>query len=408
MRARNPLIGKVVIATLLSFFVLGCSKDDPGTTPNPNPSSGSGQNPNPNPNPSPIVQNDISQVDNAMVDFLQKYNVPGAALAVSVNEKMVYNKGYGESNTESSTDMKADDVFRIASISKVFTATAILKLVEDGQLSLDDKVFGADGVLGNNFGTATFTQNHLDITVDHLLLHELGGWGTSSGGDPIDYQPDFDPSQFIEYTINNWPLVNSPGQAFSYSNTGYWLLARIIETISGQSYEDYLKNMLSPIGITSFKTTTFRESDREPNEVQYYGTTEEAQYIYTIASRRDGDGGVVISAPDLLRFMCAIDGASNRSDVVDSSTQGLMTQASSLSNLGRGLAVWEQQDLWYFTGSLPGTRSWMIISGNGRSAVILLNYRRADLPQFDADLQSLLLNIVKDNAISWQTDLDQF
>ena len=85
-----------------------------------------------------------------------------------------------------------------------------------------------------------------------------------------------------------------------------------------------------------------------------------------------------------------------------------MSQSASFSNLGRVIAVWEQQELLYFTGSLPGTRTWLMIAENGRSASILLNYRRADIPDFDGDLQSLLLNFVKDNGIPWQTDLDQF
>ncbi len=106
--------------------------------------------------------------------------------------------------------------------------------------------------------------------------------------------------------------------------------------------------------------------------------------------------------------MCGINNLSTRPDIVSSNALQLMLQSTSLSNLGRGIAVWEQQELLYFTGSLPGIRPWLMIVENGRSAAILLNYRRADIPDFDGDLQSLLLNIVKDNGISWQTDLDQF
>lgn len=408
MKSTVLKIGLVFL--LLSLF--SCSKDDTDPTPDPisnpieEPTPDPDSDPDPDPDPDPTSQDDISSVDNAVQAFLDEYGVPGAALEVSVNEKMVYSKGYGWANVDMNLETKPDDVFRIASISKVFTSTAILKLIEENQLTLNDKVFGADGILGDSFGTASFTDDELNITVDHLLLHEFGGWGASSGGDPIDYQPQLGNSDFIEYVLNNWELTHAPGENFSYSNTGYWLLARIIEEVSGMPYETYIQNMIASTGATTFKTTTFREEDRESNEVEYYGTEFDSQYIYTIASRRDGDGGGVISAPDLLRFLCGIDGFNERPDILNSSSHELLT-ANSLTNLGRGLANWDAQNLYYFTGSLPGTRTWFMIEKGGVSIVLLLNYR-SDQANFDGDFQSLLLNIAKDGSIPWQTDLDQF
>lgn len=359
--------------------------------------------------PPPVTQSAISQVDNAVSDFIAKHGVPGAALAVSVNEKMVYTKGFGLSNTANNTATEADDVFRIASISKPFTATAIIKLVDEGKLAVSDNVFGPGGILGDDFGTAILTTEELSMTVDHLLMHASGGWGVSSGGDPIDYEPQLEGNAFIEYVLNNWELQNAPGTSFSYSNTGYWLLARIIEKVSEVPYEDYVRNMISPTGITSFKTTTFREEDREPNEVEYYGSAQDMQWIYTIASRRDGDGGVVISAPDLLRFICAIDGRNTRPDVISAAAQGFMIEPTLLSNtIARGLGTWAAENLFFFTGSLPGTRTWFYLNPqNGVTAVVVLN-SRGDNPEFDNDFNTLVYNLVKDASIPWQTDLDQF
>ncbi|WP_431137947.1 hypothetical protein, partial [Psychroserpens mesophilus] len=78
----------------------------------------------------------------------------------------------------------------------------------------EEKVFGSRGLRGEDFGTAQLTADELDITIDHVLTHELGGWGVSSGGDPIDYQPELGNSQFIEYLLNNWDLSPAPGEAF--------------------------------------------------------------------------------------------------------------------------------------------------------------------------------------------------
>jgi len=203
-------------------------------------------------------------------------------------------------------------------------------------------------------------------------------------------------------------LSHAPGDSYNYSNTGYWLLARIIEKVSGESYENYISNLIKPTGITSFKSTTFREDDREPNEVEYYGTSADSPYIYTIASRRDGDAGVVISAPDMLRFVCGIDGKTGRTDLISSASQNLMATPSEISHLGRGLGTWQEQNLLFFTGSLPGTRTWFYIDANGKNAVILLNYRRTDIAEFDDELNTLVYNLVKDNSIPWKNDLDQF
>mgnify|MGYP001067161982 CR=1 FL=1 len=397
---------------VLLLMVFSCSKDDVSNEADPvsNPVENPDSNPVPDPDPDPgaVSQDDISQVDGAVQAFLDKYDVPGAAIAVSVNEKMVYTKGYGFSNVEDQTSTKFDDVFRVASLSKTFTSAGILKLVDDGELSLNDKVFGPDGILGDDFGTASLTADELEITVDHLLIHGAGGWSVATGGDPIDFEPQLQGNDFLEYVFNNWDLTNTPGTSFAYSNMGYYLLARIIEKASGQSYEEYVRAFLNPTGITSFKTTTFREDDREANEVEYYGSANDSQFIYTIASRRDGDGGVVISAPDMLRFVCALDGKTTRPDLLSANAHNLMASPSEISHLGRGLGTWEAENLLFFTGSLPGTRTWFYMdTASGVNAVVLLNYRGLEAG-FDNDLNTLVYNLVKDGSIPYQTDLDQF
>jgi len=410
MRTHYFISDKLFIILLFSLSILAsCSKDDSKPVEFEMEQREEEEEEISQPPPPPPTQSDINQVDAAVTAFMSKYSVPGVAVAVSINEKMVYTKGYGLSNVENNTPTNADDLFRVASISKVFTAASIMKLREEGALSLSDKVFGENGILGNDFGTATFTENELAITVDHLLLHESGGWGFNTGGDPIDQQPQLDTNEFIEYVFNTTELANAPGEGYDYSNMGFWLLARIVEKISGLSYQDYIQSLVATTGISTLKTTTFRQDDREANEVSYYGNNQDSPFIYTIASRRDGDGGVVISAPDLLRFMAAIDGFSVRPDVINSESLDLMQQPSAyLEFSGRGLGVWKDQNLTFFTGSLPGTRTWFYIDENGTSAVILLNYRRFDLQEFDNELNGLLYNIVKDPIIPWQTDLDQF
>lgn len=321
---------------------------------------------------------------------------------------MVYAKGYGMANTSTSELVTPKSEFRIASSFKMFTGVSILKLLENGELNLTDKVFGPTGILGDDFGTASLSSQELEITVDHLLHNSFGGWGVASGGDPIDYFPEYDNDQFLEYVLNNWDLKYPIEDTYVYSNTGYWLLARIVEEVSGKSYADFTKSVFSRAGINSLHYTKFTQADRQPNEVEYYGQDGEPQYVYSIASGRDGDGGVVISAPDLLRAVCALDKLLNREDVLSSSTVELLRGNGPLSpNWGRGIGFWNVQKYWWTTGALPATRSWVISKYDGMSIVIILNPKSNDA-SFYTDYNQLMRDILNDASIPCKADLDQF
>src|SRR5690606_28648116 len=133
----------------------------------------------PPPPPPPQGQQDIATVDNAVKAFMDKYNVPGLSLAVTKNEKLVYVKAYGKADKEAGTNLTPQHKFRIASVSKPVTAVAVMKLIEEGKLSLNDKVFGDGALLGTTYGTKAYSTNLKNITVKHLLTHTAGAWGNS-------------------------------------------------------------------------------------------------------------------------------------------------------------------------------------------------------------------------------------
>lgn len=120
-------------------------------------------------------QVDIAKVDDALSNFMTKYSIPGASLAVSKNGKLVYRKGFGLADKEAGEKVTVDHRFRLASVSKTYTATAILKLVEAGKFKLEDKVFGQGGLLGTKYGTLPYSSNLSNITVSHLLHNTSGG-----------------------------------------------------------------------------------------------------------------------------------------------------------------------------------------------------------------------------------------
>lgn len=355
-------------------------------------------------------QVDIAKVDDAVNSFMTKYSIPGASLAVTKNGKLVYRKGFGLADKEAGEKVTVDHRFRLASISKTYTSAAILKLVEAGKFSLDDKVFGQGGLLGTKYGSLPYSSNLSNITVSHLLKNTTGGWGGSSGGDPIDQYPQMNNDDFMDWVLKNRPVKYAPGTRYDYSNMGFFIAGRIIEKFSGKPYATYIKDMAKTFGDNNTDVAGPALADRKSKEVKYYGNTSDAPYIYVIAlKRRDADGGLMTSATDLLRFITAIDGSNTRPDILNATSLKAMATGSGnapLSNAyGLGIGLWG--DILYNYGSLPGTRTGFMRSTNGKCIALLLNLRQDSNPSFVNDMQDVMVNIINDAGISWQ-DLDQF
>lgn len=378
-------------AILFTVFMLSACSGDHTVTPDEN---------DPDEN---IPVSEIQAIDQLITKIMTDYSIPGASLAISEDGKMVYSRPYGFANTDQNIEMTSEHSFRIASCSKTFTGAAIMKLVEEGKLSFTDTIFGEGGIFGTRFGTKPYGNRLLAITLEDLLHHTLGGWGGASGGDPIDYEPQLGDSAFIGYVLDNWNLSYEPGTQFVYSNTGYYLLARIIEEVSGKSYENYLKeDLMEDDPLPSLHVTTFDIEDRQPNEVEYHGQGSDGQYVYTIADRRDGDAGIVISAEDLLKFVNAIDGFGTRRDLMNSETLGMFTKPGPLGGgYAAGISTWQAQKVWFHYGSLPGTRSAFMRHENGKNIVLIFNSRAVGSEQFVYDIQDALLEILNNNQIDY-------
>lgn len=136
----------------------------------------------------------------------------------------------------------------------------------------------------------------------------------------------------ISSTLNSRPLEYTPGAHYDYSNFGYCLLGRIIEKITGQTYEEAVKTLvLAPMGITSMKIGGNTLADRLPKEVRYYGQSGEDPYIHNIR-RMDAHGGWVASAKDLARFLVYVDGFPVRPDILSSQALTTMITPSAANN----------------------------------------------------------------------------
>jgi CubicO group peptidase (beta-lactamase class C family) len=180
------------------------------------------------------------QADKAITTVLDKYDYVGLAVAVVSNNEIVYSNEFGLKNIETQETVRKDDLFRIASISKTFTSTAIMQLQEQGKFDLDDDISDA---LGYNVRNPRFPE--AKITYKMLLSH------TSSLSDAEGYF-DYDilkPEMNPNYANAYWDYA--PGDEYNYCNLGFNLLGALIEIHSGQRYDVYIRqNILFPLEIT--------------------------------------------------------------------------------------------------------------------------------------------------------------
>jgi CubicO group peptidase (beta-lactamase class C family) len=169
-----------------------------------------------------------------------KPGYPGAAVLVSQNGKILFEKGYGLANRQENIPIIPSTTFRIGSITKQFIAAAILKLAEDGRLSISDKLskFFPDFPRGD------------EVTVYHLLTHTSGIHSFTSVPDFIEKVTGAITQQEMIDNIKGYGYDFDPGKSFLYNNSGFYLLGCIIEKVTGMSYGAYLnKTFFKPLGM---------------------------------------------------------------------------------------------------------------------------------------------------------------
>ena len=180
---------------------------------------------------------------NAFLEKTYPANEPGAAVLAVKDGKVILRKGYGMANLELGVPIKPEMVFRIGSITKQFTAVAIMKLAEEGKLSVTDDI--------KKYLPDYPTHGHT-ITIHHLLNHTSGIKSYTSVQEILSLmRKDMKPGELIDL-FKNQPMDFAPGEQFLYNNSGYFLLGAIIEKVSGKSYEAYIdENIFKPLGMSS-------------------------------------------------------------------------------------------------------------------------------------------------------------
>ena len=235
-----------------------------------------------------------SQVDALMHDY--DGDVPGAAVLVVRDGKALVHKGYGLADVDAGVPVTPATNFRLASVSKQFTATAILLLEHDGRLHLDDPV--------QRWLPALPQSN---ITLRHLLTHTSGLLDYEDLMDPKDTRQVHD-SDVLQLLSTQDKTYFAPGTSYRYSNSGYALLALIVERASGKRYADFLRERIfQPVGMTN--TVAYENGISTVAHRAFGNSNENGKWERTDQSTTSavlGDGGIYSSIDDLQRWDAAL------------------------------------------------------------------------------------------------------
>ena len=229
----------------------------------------------------------------------EKYpdNAPGATFLISKKGNIIYKKAFGLANLELSVPMKTDNVIKIGSITKQFTAISILMLMEQGKLNLDDEItrFIPD-----------YPTNGNKITIHHLLTHTSGikDYTRIKGLNAIA-QKDLTPSELIDFSKNE-PIDFVPGEKYEYNNSGYVILGYIIEKVSGKPYANFVEEQI----FKKLKMTASQYArQREVIKNRASGYQKKDSYInrmdFSLTLAYSG-GGLMSTVDDMFKWQEAI------------------------------------------------------------------------------------------------------
>ena len=271
----------------------------------------------------------LSNFDSAIKEFMVKHAIRAGQLSIAKNGTFKAQRAYTWAH-DGYRITETNDLMRIASISKMFTAACIQRLYDDGLVTQTTKVFQRLGITQKALNSQTVDPRVNDIEVEHLVDHS-GGWDSKKAGDYVfnmikiakDLKLNMPPTKFdmVRYMYGE-PIQFDPGTVIDplpYSNIGYTTLAYLVEKVTGKSFENYLRNtILKPDGITEVRLARTLRSQKYTNEISYddpnvwYSAAEPTKDKLTafcyggegwVTEAMDGSGGLCATASALVEFI---------------------------------------------------------------------------------------------------------
>ena len=333
-------------------------------------------------------------LDKEMKRYLRKWEMKGASVAIMRNDSLIFAKGYGWADEEKEVKMEAGHILRMASVSKLITAIGIMKLQDEDRLNIKNKVFGPEGVMkDSDLDTLIRHSAYEHLTIEHLLRHQGGFYRDPlfSSKDVmnqmrLDHPPTAD--DFFRLILPK-RLRYKPGTTHRYSNFGYLLLSRIIEHVTGKSYEQYIKeDILAPAGCYDMHIAGNYYEDRRENEVRYYTHRGEGQFIeeYTgsgnLVERSYGGNNIPLlsgagawcgSTAELARLVASIDGRDEVPDIISKKAVDQMIEYFDQSTFSLGWNDTTPGVGWSRTGTFSGTSAIIKYFPDGECWIFISN-----------------------------------
>jgi len=244
-----------------------------------------------------VNKREANIIDSLMGVYMSKNMVPGASVAITINKKIVWERGYGMADLEKFVPATPSTIYRLASVSKPITAVAVMQLVERGKIALDSPI---------QKYVPAFPIKKYPITTRELLSHMSGI--RHYEGDEFNINRPYKSLTEALDIFKNDTLLQKPGEKQMYSTYGYTPLGVLIEAVSGKTFMDYLKeNIFKPAGMTH----TFQDDPLKiiVHRSAPYDTIRKGELgnsVYVNTSYKIPGGGIISDVEDMSRFMIAI------------------------------------------------------------------------------------------------------
>jgi CubicO group peptidase (beta-lactamase class C family) len=243
-----------------------------------------------------VAQDTVTaKVDDFIKSEMQRQRIPGVSLAVVKDGRIILAKGYGYANVEHQVPVKPETVFQSGSVGKQFTATAVMLLVEEGKINLDEKI---GKYLGN------VPDSWQQITVRNLLTHTAG---LTDYPKDFDFRRDYTEDELLQ-RAQAVPVAFQPGERWQYSNLGYITLGILIHKVTGKFYGEFLQQRIfKPLGMTTARIIS--EADIVPNRAAGYrlaGGELKNQTWVSPSLNTTADGSLYLSSLDMAKWDAAL------------------------------------------------------------------------------------------------------
>jgi len=310
------------------------------------------------------------KVDSIVINKMNQYDIPGLAVGVVRNDSIIYTKGYGVKKVGSDNPVNDNSIFHTASISKLFTASAVMQLIDKKLISIDSKV--VDVLPELNYSDERIKE----ITIKHLLNHTLGLPDIDNYHWKSNHQHK---NSLQDYILGlNLNVTSEPTDEYRYSNLGYDILGYVIEKVSGVTFEKYVKDhILNPSGMDDSDFRYFKIPDSlkvSPHSKRWISQKIYSRKIYPYTREHAPSSTLNASAKDLSKWMVFF--LEKLNDEGPANIYSIMLEPSfgARRNIGLGFQLYdfeEKKAVGHFGGD-KGFRSFLMMIPDENIGLVVL------------------------------------